>query len=137
MAQYGPNNVKIEIEATVGAGTLTDITQYVTTLAGLKVNGNLEDGTVFGSAWEAKVAPGVRSADDPSLEGFYDDTATTGPDAIFSDHEGEKRQFKVTIGGTKTWLGYTLIKDYEAVTAVKSKTKFKASLSWTGAITRA
>ena len=48
MAQYGPNDVKVEIEASVGAGSLTDITQYVTTLAGLKVNGNLEDGTPFG-----------------------------------------------------------------------------------------
>lgn len=137
MAQYGPNDVKVEIEASVGAGSLTDITQYVTTLAGLKVNGNLEDGTPFGVAWDTKVAPGVKSADDPSLEGFFNDTATTGPDAIFADHEGELREFKVTIGGTKTWDGNVLIKDYEVVTAVKSLTKYKASLSWTGAITRA
>ena len=74
--------------------------------------------------------------DDIELTGFYDDTATTGPDAVFNA-PGETRTLKITWGGTKTSSVETIIAGYQRQAAVKESTKYTVTLKPTGAVTEA
>ena len=134
MAKYGSDDLKVEVDNS--GGTLVDVTAHVTEINGYSVQAVLEESTPFGVAWEESIFSGVKLVDDVELTGFYDDTATTGPDAIFNDL-GATRTLKLTWGGSKTSSVEAIIAQYDRNPAVKESTKYTVTLKPTGAVTEA
>jgi hypothetical protein len=135
MAGYNSTHVKLELDVTVG-GALQDITAIVTAMGPVKVNGGVVETTPFGTAFPQFTTTGMKAYGDITLEFPYDDTATTGSDAVFKG-VGEVRTFAVTYGGTKKTTGEVIILDYERPPVVNSITKSKATLRYTGTVTEA
>lgn len=133
MARYGSKDLKIEVDNS--GGTPVDISAYVTTVGGFTVEAILEDSTVFSAIWATQAATGNKQVPDVTLTGFYDDTASTGPNALFAGAEGDTRTLKFTWGGTKTSSVEAIIKSYARNPQVKTLTKFTVVLTPTGAVT--
>lgn len=134
MAQYNSSAIKIEIDVSVG-GALQDITANVTEISGIKVTGGTVDSTPFGVSFPQVLATGMSTYADITVKGFYDDTATTGVNALFIPRG--VRSFQITYGGTKTTACEVLITDYERGIKVGSVTTFSATLKPTGTVTEA
>ncbi len=134
MSKYGSDDLKIEFDNS--GGTLVNVTAHVTEINGFSVQAVLEESTPFGEAWEASLFSGVKLVDDVELTGFYDDTASTGPDALFNSL-GDTRTLKITWGGTKTSSVEAIIAQYDRNPAVKESTKYTVTLKPTGAVVEA
>ena len=105
-----------------------------------RVSAVLEDEThALGDSWFESLATGLRRMQDVELSGFYDNTATTGPDAIFNavfnSPADTTRTLKFTWGGTKTTEVETLIMFYERRAAVATLHRYTVGLRPTGAVT--
>ena len=134
MTKYGSDQLTIEFDN--AGGMLVDMTAHVTEINGLSVQAVLEGSTPFGASWGEALYSGVKLADDVELTGFYDDTATTGPDAMFNAL-GATRTLKLTWGGAKTSQVEAIIAQYDRNPAVKESTKYTVTLKPTGAVTEA
>lgn len=134
MATYGSNSVKVEIDVSVG-GALQDITASVTNLSGIKLNWGTVESTPFGVAFPEHLATAMKTYSDITIDGFYEDTATTGMHALFS--AGGVRSFKLTYGNSKYTSCEVLIVDYERTPGVGKLTGFKVTLKPTGTVTEA
>lgn len=105
------------------------------------LNGNIEvekvalteDGTPLGStgAVAKEIFVGITELPEITVEGLYDDTATTGPDAVFGAI-GTSQTVIVTYGGTKTTTVTLGLKSYKRSIVAKELTKFTATLVNTG-----
>jgi hypothetical protein len=139
VAKYGSNSVTIEFDNS--GGTLQNMTQYVTAINSVDIEAVLEESHSFGDSWFESLATGLRKMGDVTLSGFYDDTASTGPDAIFGAvvdaPATATRTLKVTWGGTKTTTVETLIMKYSRKAVRNEVTKFEVTLRPTGAVTEA
>lgn len=141
MAKFGSQGIKVEFDNS--GGTLQNMSTYITSLNGFKINAETVDTTYLGSTWMSKAYAGVKSLDDVTIEGFYDDTATTGPDAIFSDvgnvaTAGITRSLKITWDmptAAKTTTVETIIKSYERAPVKGELTKYTVILECTDAVT--
>jgi hypothetical protein len=136
MAQYGPNDVIIEVDVSVG-GALGVLTPYVLEINGIKRTALLQERTPFGQTWLQFLFTGMKSLDKISMLLLYDDAAVPAPDAMFTAKEGEQRTFKITYGGTKTTSVETLIESSERIAKVKEKTLMRVELQPTGTVTEA
>lgn len=133
MAKYGSGAVVIEFDNS--SGTLVNMTQHVLELGGIDVQAVLEeDAHTFGDTWREVLATGVKRAEPITIGGFYDDTATTGPDAIFNS-VGSERTLKVTHGGTKTTSVEAVIQSYRRRPQRNQLTRYEVSVIPTGAVT--
>lgn len=81
MAKYGSPSVTISIDDSPG-GTLQDITQYVREIGGVKIENLTQETQTFGDSWIENTPTGMGKIDDIAINGFFDDTATTGPHAV-------------------------------------------------------
>lgn len=137
MAKYGPDDVVVEIDN--AGGSLVDITQYVLSIGGIKKGAVLEDSRTFGDAWGEVLDTGVRTLQPIPIGMFYDDTATTGPNALFGGNSdlGSTRTVKVTLGSTKTFSVEALLESVERT--FDKSTLHKMMTNWvpTGAPTEA
>lgn len=138
MAKYGSSSIVIEIDSTEG-GTLSDISQYVQTINGVEVEAILQESHSFGDSWFEHLATGMRKMNPVVLGGFYDDTATTGPNAIFINVQDSPadatRTLKITWGGTKTTTVEVWIQKYTRQATRNELTRFEATLQPSGAVT--
>lgn len=135
MAKYGSDDIVLEFDSTEG-GSLSAITQYITGINGINIEALLEEGTTFGDSWVEQLFTGIKQMGDITLDGQYDDTASTGPNVVFIGI-GQTRTFKITYGSTKTTSVETIIKSYNRTPVRKELTKFQVVLSPTGAPTEA
>lgn len=139
MAKYGSPSIVIEIDSADG-GSLVDITQYIQEFDGVKIERLMEEGShSFGDSWFEALQSGMRRAHPVKLGGFYDDAASTGPDAIFvtSATHAVTRTFKVTWGGSKTTTVEVWITEYDRKPERGKLTRFEVMLLPTGAVTEA
>jgi hypothetical protein len=115
------------------------MTQHIRAINGVVIEAVLAESHSFGDQWFESLATGLRRMNEVELSGFYDDTASTGPDAIFNavaSGPGEAtRTLKLTWGGTKTTSVETLIRNYERRASVGNLTEFTVRLQPTGAVT--
>jgi hypothetical protein len=145
LATYTWANVKFEIDDS--SGSSHDISQYVTTCNGIHFQAPTVDVTPAGAgvaaaAWVKQLFGGIFNGQDITLTGVFDDTATTGPDALFKDlgciaTSAGTRTFKVTYGGTKSTAIETIITGYDRDPVKGQPTMYTATLSTTGAPTEA
>ena len=137
MAKYGSNSLVVDFDNS--GGTPVDMSQHVLEINAVRVEAILEESHSFGDSWFESLATGLRRMQDVELSGFYDDTATTGPDAIFNavfnSPADTTRTLKFTWGGTKTTEVETLIMFYERRAAVATLHRYTVGLRPTGAVT--
>src|SRR5712691_3012671 len=104
MSKYGSPSLVIQFDRFDGS-TLTDMSAYIETINGFDVQAMLVESHSFGKSWVEMLLTGLRRVADITLGGFFDDAATTGPDAIFNDvgnasmAAGATRTLKLTWGG--------------------------------------
>lgn len=127
MAKYGSKDIVIKVDSTSG-GSLQDMTSYITSFSGLTINQGMIESTPFGAQYAEQLAAGFKTAEDITIGGFYDDTASTGPDAVFKG-VGETRSVEVTWGGSKKSSFESIIKSYSRQPQVGELTKFEVVLT--------
>lgn len=136
MAKFGPTTVAIQIDDAPG-GSLTDISAYVTSIGGIKVEQITEQTNPFGVAYEAHTPVGVQRVPDITLEGFYDNTASTGPHAVLSTVDDgvsdATRSFSFTPDGGKTFTMESRVVDYEVVAQLGALTRYRSTIRQAGA----
>lgn len=135
MANYSSKDIVIEVDNTSG-GSLQNMSQYTREINGVKIAAILQESHSFGDTWFETLSTGIKKMEDITVRGFYDDTATTGPNASYISI-GETRTFKVTWGSTKTTSVETVILSYERLAKVGELTMYEAIFRPTGTVTEA
>src|SRR6185295_20111513 len=64
-------------------GTPRTITSFILTMGSVKLTSNMEVSTAYGDTVTKMLPTGLQTIDPIDLEGFWDDTATTGPHVVF------------------------------------------------------
>jgi len=139
MAKYSSVSVVFKIDK-ADAGALQDITPYITKIGDVNVVKGLIETTPFGTASASFLQGVFKKYDEFAIEGYYDDTATDGPDAILNIGavtHAVTRSFELTIGGSKKVSGELWITGYKRGFAVGDYTTFSATVIPTGTITEA
>jgi len=138
MAYYNSASVRIDFDRSDGS-TLQNMSAYITECNGINITASLEDSHTFGDSWVEKLFAGLRTVEEITLKGFYDDTAVTGPNAIFNDvgnlTTGILRTFKITWGSIKNTSVETIIKSFNRLPSRGALTMFEVVLAPTGAVT--
>ena len=124
----------------INDGTERDLTSYLTDIDGLPGPVGLHDATALGDSGTKDVA----GLDDItfSVSGFYDDTATTGPEAVIGALWASKANSTFRYGpkgSTATYLKYSgsiKVADFQVTAKVGNLTLFTARLKVQGVVTR-
>lgn len=134
MAKYGSKDVDIS-----WAGT--SIKNYVRSINGVEISSIMEESHAFGDTWFESLATGNKMMAPVVLGGFYDDTATTGPNALFvttaSGPDTSSAALVVTYGSTKTTTVQAFIVKYKRTLSLGKLHGFEVTLQPTGAVTEA
>lgn len=137
MAKYGSDSLKIEIkDGSGGLGEMQDISADVLEFNGLDISAETEESHGFGKSWAEYLATGLYRGADITLKGFYDDTTSTGTDALLS-RKGVTTEMVVTWGGTKTSTFDVLIKNYKRLPARGELTKYECTMAISGEVVEA
>jgi len=136
--KHGSNEIVIEFEKADSVGSAdTNITAYVTKLGDITINKGAIESTPFGVTAPEYLAGVLKRYEEITIEGFYDDTATTGPDAIFNSTNAVARYWKVTWGNSKYTSGRCWITGYKRGSEVGGYQTYTATIMPTGTITEA
>jgi hypothetical protein len=138
MANYNMSNLVVEFDNSAGA--LQNMTQQTLEINGIDIQAILEESQSFGDSWVEQLFTGLRRVAPITVRGFYDDTITTGNNAIYNDvgcvaTAGGTRTLKITWGGTKTTSVETIITSFKRLPARGEVTKYEVVLTPTGAVT--
>jgi len=140
VAKYGSPSVTINFDKSDGT-TVVDVSQYITEINDVDVEALMEETHTFGDSWTESTPVGLRKMADIKLTGFYDDTATTGPDALFnavaSSPSSTTRTLQIVYGGTKSTSVETHIQKYSRKLDRGKLHKFTVTLQPTGTLTEA
>ena len=129
MTKYSSKDLDLSVGGqSMKAHILDDVT--------LLVEAKTEEATAFGSEWESHVSTGIKRADPITVGGYYDDTATTGPDAKFNVL-GTTLTIIITWGGSKTSSFSAIAQKYQRVGTSGGMTRYVATLLPTGEVTEA
>ena len=140
MANSNPSGMKIEYDN--AGGTPVDISQYVMTINDVDVESVTEETHTFGDSWDEHTPVGIGRMAAIEIGGLYDDTAVSGPDALFAGRVPEtttstSRTLTITWGGTKTTSVETFLSSYKRTADRNGLTKYTAKLQPTGAVSEA
>ncbi len=137
MAKYGSPSIAIAFDNS--GGTPVTISQDVLDINGIEIETLLEESQTFGDSWFESLSVGIRKLADVTIGGFYDDTASTGPNVLFNDlangPSATTRTLTVTWGGAKTTSVETLIMKYSRMPKRNGITRYTVVLRPTGAVT--
>jgi hypothetical protein len=140
MAKSVPSGVKIEYDN--AAGTLVDISQHVLTINEFNIESLMEEVHTFGDSWEEYLPIGIGRLGQIQIGGLWDDTASTGPDALFGGRVPETpttntRTLKITWAGSKTSSVETVLMAYNRALDRNALTKYTVVLQPYGQVTEA
>lgn len=140
MANYQGDDFIVSIDN--AAGTPVVCTQQVQTINGVDKEAVIEETHTFGDAYVEQGFAGLIRGGDITLGGLYDDTASTGSNALFNDvgcvaTAGVTRTLLLTFGGTKTYSVEVIIKSYKRMMERGKITRYEVVLTPTGTITEA
>lgn len=100
---------------------------YITTLGAIDLQALTEQSDAFGDAWVENLYTGIKRLQPFTVGGFYDDTASTGPDVKFNA-VGTTVAIVITWGSTKTSTFSAIITGYKRTAARGVLTKYEANL---------
>ena len=140
MAVYGFDDLAVSIDNS--SGTPVAITAYLTSIGPVVKEAITEESHAAGDSWVEHLFAGVRRMSPIAIGGFYDDTASTGPNALLDDvgcvaTSGGTRTVLITYGSTKTTSFEAIIMSYTRSPVRNETHKFEAILQPTGAPTEA
>ena len=141
MAYYGSNSSVVAVDNS--SGTPGTMTNYVTSIGNIGVEALLQESTAFGDAWVEQLSTGMRRMEPIVLGGLFENTATTGPDAIFNDvasgpaDTGSTRTVTITWGGSNTTSVEAILTSYSRTPTRGELTAYEVTLTPTGAVTEA
>jgi hypothetical protein len=136
MANYGPDDFAFEIDTTEGGSLSSGFRQYVREINGFKIEAITQESHSFGDTWHEHLYTGIRKGNDVTIRGFYDDTASTGPNVVLIGI-GQTRSVQITWGSTKTSSFEALIVSYERLAKLDELTGYECVLRPTGAVSEA
>mgnify|MGYP001607476969 CR=1 FL=1 len=119
-------------------GTLRNMTQYVDTMGAIGRQFAPLDVTSFNDTAERFIA-GIEQSQEFTVEGHFDDTGTTGPDAVFALLVGTLGSFrfdpKGTAAGSRRFTTEVLCTGYQVTASVKERVSYSASFKQDGTMT--
>lgn len=134
--QVGGKTV-VRIDASAG-GTLVNITSYVNTMSAFGKKVEALESTHFDDVGERVIA-GLELSQEITLGGQFDDTGTTGPDAIFSTAVGTLLTFEFnpvgTAAGNRKITSEVFVMSYAPSGAVKGAVVYEVTLKQDGTVT--
>jgi len=139
MAKAGSNEVAFTLDKSDG-GAPQALTPYITKINDVVVNREAQESTPFGVVDEEFLIGPIKRREPVTLEGFYDDLVTDGPDAILNIGKvthAVTRSFLLTFKSGKTVAGECWITKYTRTMEVGSYHTYAAELRPTGTITEA
>jgi len=137
MTKFGSNSIVIKMDNADTGDSATDITAYVTKIGDVAVNKGLIDVTPFGTASAAFLQGVFKTYEPIEVSGFFDDTASTGPDAIFNIGRythAVARTLRIEFG-TRYVSGECWIIAYKRGDEVGGYVTYSATLQLTGTVT--
>lgn len=141
MANYGQSSVVVAFDRADGS-TVNTMTAHVQTINGIDVESIMEQSDSFGDSWVEFLPVGVRRVSgDITLEGLYEDTADTGPNATFNAPAATVgttlRTLTITFGGSKTFSVECYIKKFSRMVVRGKLHRYSVTLQPTGTVTEA
>ncbi len=141
-AKYGFNTAKLQITSVSTTTTFNDISNYIDTISGLDLEAMVQDSHAMGDSWTESLFTGTKKFNTFTIEGFYDDTAATGPHALFGAPNalGAERVIKFSPDGTAPGTANAIksdviIQKYMVKPTRNDLTRFTLTLVPTGAVT--
>jgi hypothetical protein len=136
--KHGSSEITVTYDSTPG-GSGVAIQNHILQMGGLKIESIQQLSDALGDAWEESSPTGKRRVPPIDLEGFFDDTATTGPHTVLrvtdddTDPNGSTRTLVVVCSNTsKTFTVETRLAEYEVLAQNGNLTRFKAKIVPTG-----
>lgn len=137
MAKYKVNAQSVYLHAN-SAGTAIALTAYVDSISVLGKEVDVLDVTAFSDAAE-RIIVGIEKSQEWTIAGFFDDAATTGPDAVLGTMVGALGTFAWspvgTAAGARKFSGTALCLAYHTRAAVKGRVEYEARFKLDGTIT--
>ena len=134
--KYGASSVTVSIENSPG-GTAKQIENFLLNGISAKDISEMMETTALGDSWKERVPIGIKDADEITLEGIWDTTATSGTHAILGTvddgPQDTPRELVVVFGDSKTWTRDVRLQSYEVLASTDSIQKFSVTLAPTGA----
>jgi hypothetical protein len=136
--KYGSVDVVVNYDAAPG-GTLSDVTQHVREIGGLKIENLTQETHSFGDPWIENTPTGMRRVPAIVIKGLFDTTASTGPHAVFMPTSADcqpsaaTRTLEVTCGDGKKFTVETRLQNYEVAPKNAALTEYTATVLPTGA----
>ncbi len=136
MALIGSPSVKFSVSSASGSTLMVPLTQYVDTINGVKINAMTQETHTFGDSWVENTFTGVKSVDDVTIAGFYDDIAS-GPHFYMGQTSdvGAERQFEIDYGSSDIQHGSYVLLSYNRKPTRGELTRYESVLKISGAIT--
>ena len=130
-------NTVVRMDASAG-GTLVNMTTYVREIDAWTKEFDALDDTHFDDSAE-RVIPGIEKATEFAIRGAFEDTATSGPDAIFSTAVGTILSFEYnpigTASGRRKISAEVFVMSYSVGAAVKGQVEYEARFKKDGSTT--
>jgi hypothetical protein len=138
--KHGSPEITFSIDASPG-GSLTNMTNYLLTIGGAKIENVTQASHAFGDSWAEMLATGFARVPAIQVTGFFDDTATTGPHTVFQVTSADRSPtaatrtvamvFSSTTGST--FGGESIMASYEVLGKNGALTEFAAVIQPVGA----
>lgn len=132
----GVSVVKVSDPTTTA--TLRDMTQYIDTISALGKEITPLDVTSFADSAERIIA-GIEVSQEFTIEGFFDDAATTGPDIVFGPVNGSIGTVEFhpmgTASGKRIYRTQAMVTSYKAAAAVKERVNYTVTYKCDGSMT--
>jgi hypothetical protein len=136
--KHNSSESTIEIDVADGGSLSSGFTQYVTKIGPFSTNRPSKDATAFNGIVE-KFLRGVVLRHEPiTIEGLYDDTATTGPDAVLDINKithSATRSVVLTFASGKTASGEVWIEEYQITQEFEEYHMYSAVIRFTDTVT--
>jgi len=132
VSKYGSPDLSISIDN--DSGTPVDLTDYIDEIGDVTVEALIAETTVFGDSYVKQTAVGLSQMPEFTIAGYYDDTATTGPDAVLNS-PGDTRTVTITWGESKTTGFDVIIKTYTRKPVKGELHRYECGVVPTGTIT--
>ena len=120
------------------SGTLLDLSAYIDSVDALGKEVQALDVTALADAAERVIA-GIETSQEWSISGHFDDTVTTGPDAVLAPLVGTLGSFAWypagTTAGRRKYSGECLCLSYKPSAEVKGRVEWTASFKMDGSST--
>lgn len=139
MANYGSPNVKLTFSSASGTTVTHNLSNYIDTLNGFKINAMTQESHAFGDSWVENLYTGVKSADDITVGGFYDDVAASGPHALFGNTSdiGAERNCEIDFGSSDIVAFKYIELSYQRTPNRGELTRWEMVMKVSGAVTTA